>query len=52
VDELINGDLPAGTHEVTWKPESGFGQPHSSGVYFYRLVADEITLTRKMLLIK
>jgi hypothetical protein len=52
VDELVNGELPAGTHEVIWKPELGSGQSHPSGVYFYRLVADEITLTRKMLLIK
>jgi immune inhibitor A len=52
VDELANGELPAGTHEFIWKPELGSGQSHSSGVYFYRLVADEITLTRKMLLIK
>ncbi|MCX6832803.1 MAG: M6 family metalloprotease domain-containing protein [candidate division Zixibacteria bacterium] len=52
VDELVNGELPAGTHEFIWKPESGSGQSHSSGVYFYRLVADEITLTRKMLLMK
>ncbi|TFH53251.1 MAG: M6 family metalloprotease domain-containing protein, partial [Candidatus Zixiibacteriota bacterium] len=52
VDELVNGELPAGTHEVTWKPEIGSGQSYPSGVNFYRLVADEITLTRKMLLIK
>ena len=52
VDELVDGELPAGTHEVIWKPESSSGQSHPSGVYFYRLVTDEITLTRKMLLIK
>jgi immune inhibitor A len=52
IDELVNGDLPAGTHEVIWKPESGSGKSNPSGAYFYRLVAEEITLTRKMLLIK
>lgn len=52
VDELVNSDLPAGTHEVIWKPESESGKSHPSGTYFYQLVAEEITLTRKMLLIK
>jgi len=52
VDELVNAELPAGAHEVFWKPELGSGQSHPSGVYFYRLVADEISITRKMLLIK
>jgi hypothetical protein len=52
VDELVNGELGAGTHEYGWKPESVSGQSHPSGVYFYRLVTEEITLTRKMLLIK
>jgi len=52
VDELVNGELPAGTHEFIWKPELGSGQSSPSGVYFYRLVTDKITLTRKMLLIK
>jgi immune inhibitor A len=52
VDELVNSELPAGTHEFAWKPEFGSGQSRPSGVYFYRLVTDEIALTRKMLLIK
>ena len=47
VTTLIDGDLEAGRHEVTWDA----GQV-SSGVYFYRLTARDYTATRKMMLLK
>ncbi|MFH2054851.1 MAG: PKD domain-containing protein, partial [bacterium] len=47
VETLINRDLPAGAHEVSW---NALGMP--SGTYLYRLDAGEFTQTRKMLLIK
>ncbi len=51
VDELIDGDLPAGRHSVSWVPEAG-GDVMPSGVYFYKLNTQEISLTKKMLLLK
>ena len=47
VARLAEGDLPAGTHVVTW---DATGQP--SGVYFCRLEAPGISETRKMTLVK
>ena len=44
---LINGTVPAGDHQVSWDA-SGF----ASGIYFYRLQADDFVRTRKMLLLK
>jgi hypothetical protein len=47
VAQLVNGDMEAGYHEVTF---DGSGQ--SSGVYFYRLQAGDFTSTKKSLLLK
>ena len=44
---LINGNMPAGNHQVSWDA-SGF----ASGIYFYRLQADDFVQTKKMLLLK
>lgn len=51
VDQLIDDQLPAGRHSISWVPEAD-GKAMPSGVYFYRLSTHEITLARKMLLLK
>ncbi len=48
IAELVNQKQNAGTYEADWN-----GSGYSSGVYFYSLIADGITIeTRKMLMIK
>jgi len=47
VRSLINEELPAGSHVVTFDG-SGF----ASGIYLYRLTADQENITRKMVLVK
>ena len=47
VATLVNEKLSTGSYEVDW---NGSGYP--SGVYFYRVEAEEFIETRKMLLIK
>lgn len=47
VQSLIEKRLTAGTHTVTWDA-SGF----SSGVYFYRLSAGELTETKRLILLR
>ena len=47
VATLVNEKLNAGTYEVSWN-RSGY----SSGIYFYKLIADDYVDTKKMLLIK
>lgn len=47
VANLIQGEMEAGYHEVNWNA----GQA-PSGVYFYRLITDDKSLTRKMMLLK
>ena len=52
VRTLCDSDLPAGTSDVVWDGRDNRGDAASSGVYFYRLKADNRTIARKMLLLK
>jgi len=47
VTTLVSGNLSAGTHIVNWEATGV-----SSGVYFYRLEAEEFTQTRKLVLLR
>jgi C1A family cysteine protease len=52
IKTLTSGVMPAGRHTVEWTGKDYNGKPVSSGVYFYRLAADDFAQTRKMLLLK
>jgi len=47
VDVLVNGEQNAGRHEVVF-----FGANLTSGIYFYKLTANNQTVTKKMMLMK
>jgi hypothetical protein len=47
VETLVNRTMSPGKHEVEWD-----GSNYSSGVYFYKLITQGFTETRKMILIK
>jgi len=44
---LVNEEKLIGTYEVTW-----YAEKLSSGVYFYKLQANEFVETKKMILLK
>ncbi|HAP34872.1 MAG TPA: hypothetical protein DCQ28_02610, partial [Bacteroidetes bacterium] len=46
VETLVDQRKVAGTHQVQWSTNI------SGGVYFYRLQADDVVQTRKLLLLK
>ena len=52
VTALTDGHYAAGPHEVRWNGTDTRGVKVASGVYFYRLVSGNTTLTRKMVLLK
>ena len=52
IKNLIDQALPAGEHSVSWNGVDQNDRPVATGVYFYRLVADGRTLTKRMLLVK
>jgi hypothetical protein len=49
---LIDQEQQAGVHEVRWDGRDDQGNAVGSGVYFYRIVTNGFTETKKMLLIR
>ncbi|MCB2230820.1 T9SS type A sorting domain-containing protein [bacterium] len=49
---LVDETKPAGTWNVVWDGSNSHGEKVASGVYFYRLVTDGQTQSRKMILLK
>ena len=47
VATLVNESLKPGSYEVEWN-----GSNFASGVYFYRLIAGDFTVTKKLILLK
>lgn len=52
VTVLLNDEVSAGSHRVTWDGKNSAGVSLASGIYFYRLVADDFVELKKMILIK
>lgn len=52
VKVLANGEYNAGGHSVIWDGRDDDGAAVSSGIYFYRLVTPEASVSRKMMLLK
>jgi roadblock/LC7 domain-containing protein len=49
---VVNEQLPAGTYRAAWDGCDLWGSQAASGVYLYRLEADNFVMTRKMVLLK
>jgi hypothetical protein len=47
VTTLVDAELAADRYEVEWD-----GSNVASGIYFYRLAADQFVMTKKMMLLK
>lgn len=52
VRTLANNEFPAGAHTKVWDGRNDAGQPVSSGVYFYKLISNSFSQTKKMVLLK
>jgi hypothetical protein len=52
VRDLYAGTREPGIYDVSWGGMDDAGRPVASGIYFCRLVAGQVTDTRKMLLLK
>ncbi len=52
VRTLVNQDLPAGSHQISWDGRDGHGNILPTGIYFYKIIAGDFVQTRKMILAK
>jgi len=52
IKTLLDRRLEKGSHAVIWDGRNERGRRVASGVYFYRLEANEKTISRKMVLLK
>ncbi len=52
VNTLVCGELPAGSHSITWDGTDQQGEKLPTGVYFYRLETGNTVQSKKMLLLK
>jgi cysteine-rich repeat protein len=52
VRTLVGHLMPAGEHEVQWDGQDAAGTRVASGVYLYRLQADDFAQTKRMVLLK
>ncbi|MCK4858359.1 MAG: T9SS type A sorting domain-containing protein, partial [candidate division Zixibacteria bacterium] len=52
VTTLASGMMAAGYHRVSFAGSDDSGNQLASGIYLYRLVTDNFSETKKMLLIK
>ena len=52
IQTIVNARQTAGEHTFRWNGSDAFGRTVSSGVYVYRLQADDFIRQKKMLLIK
>ena len=49
---LADGVYPAGQHKMVWDGAYANGQAAANGIYFYKLVAGEQTITRRLSLVR
>jgi len=52
VRRLVNGHRDAGPHAVEWNGKDDAGLTVASGIYFYKLNADNFVKTRRMVLLR
>lgn len=52
VKTLVDEEMSAGPHQVTWDGTANGGSVAASGIYFYRIQANDFTATKKMTLLK
>ena len=49
---LVAGQMPAGYHTIMWNGTKESGQQVSSGLYFYRIQAENFSAVKKMMFIR
>ncbi|MCP4570394.1 MAG: T9SS type A sorting domain-containing protein [FCB group bacterium] len=52
INTIVDQIRPAGSYNVEWDGDNFEGKAVATGIYFYKIVTDDFTETKKMLLLK
>lgn len=52
IKDLINNNHSPGHYQVNWNGTNSWSEKVSSGIYYYQLILDNNTETKKLLLLK
>lgn len=52
VSTLLDGNMTAGPHRVLWNGTDKYGRAVSSGIYYYKLITKDQSISKKMILLK
>ena len=52
IRSLTNDSFLAGSHKIEWNGTDDSGRAVGSGIYFYRMIANDFSVTRRMVLLK
>jgi len=52
INSVVNGNQPAGKHEITWNGLNITGVRVASGIYLYQLTAAEYSVSKKLILLR
>ena len=52
VKRLVSSQLSAGKHSILWNGKDEEGKQISSGIYFYRMITDDYSASKKMIMLK
>ena len=52
VRTLVDSETPAGVHRAHWDGRDSSGRPVSSGIYFFRFSAGDVTKTQRLMLLR
>jgi flagellar hook assembly protein FlgD len=52
IKTIVNSFQSAGEHSIVWDATDDRSNPVSSGIYFYKLEADNLNLQKKMVLVR
>ncbi len=52
VTTLLDDDIPAGSYVLLWDGKNDAGQMMATGIYFYRIIANDFVGTKKMIFMR
>ena len=52
VRTLVNTEVKAGPHSITWDGKDNYGKSVATGIYYYKMESGDFNKTRKFVLVR